>query len=130
MEIMDRCLEPGGTMLIESVGGHTAQKNCEAWINRYIFPGGVVPCLKQIDGAIAGRFVRKVTDEWGDSYVHTLRAWHRNLMQAWPAHQQRYDERSRLMFEYFFLTVAGAFRARYLLYWHVLLQKPGQVAAR
>ena len=123
MEIMARCLEPGGMMLIESVGGHKSMKNCEPWINRYIFPGGVLPSLRQIDAAIAGLFSRKVLDEFGSSYVHTLRAWNRNFLQAWPAHQCRYDERVRLMFEYFFQTVAGAFRAGYLLHWHILLQK-------
>jgi cyclopropane-fatty-acyl-phospholipid synthase len=130
MEIMDRCLEPGGLMLVEGVGGHKAHRNCEPWINRYIFPGGVVPCLKQIDVATAGLFSRRIVDEFGSSYVHTLRAWHRNFMQAWPVHRQRYDERLRLMFEYFFLTVAGAFRARYLLHWHILLQKADQGAER
>ena len=102
MEVADRCLEPGGMMLIESVGGHKSRKNCEAWINRYIFPGGVVPSLKQFDTAMAGRFSRKETDEFGGFYVHTLRAWNRNLMQAWPDHLRKYDERVRLMFEYFF----------------------------
>jgi len=34
------------------------------------------------------------------------------------------------MFEYFFQTVAGAFRAGYLLHWHILLQKAEQVADR
>jgi cyclopropane-fatty-acyl-phospholipid synthase len=127
MEIMDRCLEPGGMMLVESVGGHKSMKNCEPWINRYIFPGGVLPSLKQIDRAVAGLFSRTVLDEFGSSYVHTLRAWNRNFVQAWPAHRHRYDERVRLMFEYFFQTVAGAFRAGYLLHWHILLQKAGQV---
>lgn len=130
MEIMHRCLTPGGTMLIESVGGRKSMKNCEPWIDRYIFPGGVVPSLKQIDGAIAGLFSRKDLDEFGASYVHTLRAWNRNFQESWPAHQHRYDERFRLMFEYFFQTVAGAFRAGYLLHWHILLEKSSQVTGK
>lgn len=130
MEVMDRCLEPGGLMLVESVGGHKSRKDCEPWINRYIFPGGVVPSLEQFDRAVAGLFARKALDEFGSSYVHTLRAWHRNFVQAWPAHRSRYDDRMRLMFEYFFLTVAGAFRAGYLLHWHLLFQKGEQVAGR
>jgi cyclopropane-fatty-acyl-phospholipid synthase len=126
MEIMHRCLEPGGTMLIESVGGHKSMKDCEPWIDRYIFPGGVVPSLKQFDGAFAGLFSRKFLDEFGSSYVKTLRAWNRNFVEAWPTLQHRYDDRVRLMFEYFFQTVAGSFRAGYLLHWHILLQKVDQ----
>ena len=38
MEIMDRCLEPGGLMLVDLfVGGHKSRKNCEPWINRTSF---------------------------------------------------------------------------------------------
>ena len=33
----------------------------------------------------------------------------------------RYREPTRRMFEYFFLMGAGAFQARLLNYWHVLL---------
>jgi cyclopropane-fatty-acyl-phospholipid synthase len=40
--------------------------------------------------------------------------------------RERYSETTRLMFEYFFLSVAGSFRARDLLYWHIVLRKPGQ----
>jgi cyclopropane-fatty-acyl-phospholipid synthase len=125
MEIMNRCIEPGGIMLVESVGGHKSTSNCEPWINRYIFPGGVLPSLKQLDGAVAGLFERKLLDEFGASYVKTLRAWNRNFIQAWPSLQHRYDDRVRVMFEYFFQTVAGAFRAGYLLHWHILLQHAG-----
>jgi cyclopropane-fatty-acyl-phospholipid synthase len=129
LEIAHGALEPHGTLLIESVGGHKSHSNCEAWIDKYIFPGGVVPCLSQIDAAASGLFQRTVTDEFGSSYVLTLRAWHRNLIQAWSAHEGRYGERVRRMFEYFFLTTAGSFRARYLLHWHILLKKVERGAA-
>jgi hypothetical protein len=29
-----------------------------------------------------------------------------------------------MMFDYFFLIAAGAFRAKYLVYWHVVLRRP------
>lgn len=123
METMDRCLEPGGTILIESVGGHVSQTNCEPWTNKYIFPGGLIPSLEQLDRAIAGLYERTGLSEFGLSYVDTLRAWHRNLRDAWPRLQERYGERTWLMFDYFFLSCAAAFRARDLLYWHIVLSK-------
>jgi cyclopropane-fatty-acyl-phospholipid synthase len=57
------------------------------------------------------------------SYVHTLRSWHQNLLAAWPALRHHHGDTTRLMFEYFFLSCAGAFRARDLVYWHILLSK-------
>jgi cyclopropane-fatty-acyl-phospholipid synthase len=124
MQTMDGCLEPGGTILVESVGGHVSQRNCEPWTDKYIFPGGMIPSLEQLDRSIRGLYRRTRLSEFGLSYVDTLRSWHRNLLDAWPTLQQRYGETTRLMFEYFFLSCAGAFRARDLVYWHIVLSKP------
>lgn len=123
METLHRCLEPGGTVLIESVGSPTDKINCEPWTDKYIFPGGVIPSLRQIDRAIDGLFTRERTAEFGDYYHLTMRAWHENFTRAWPQLQLRYPEKVRLMFEYFFLSVAAAFRARSLLHWHIVLRK-------
>lgn len=122
-ESMNPCLEPGGLMLIESVGAKVARSNCEPWTDRYIFPGGVIPSLGDLDRAVDGMLRRESTIEWGASYVKTLRAWWRNFDQAWPELRSRYSDETRLMFEYFFLSCAGAFRAEDLLYWHVLMRK-------
>jgi hypothetical protein len=46
-------------------------------------------------------------------------------MRGWPRLRARYDERVRKTFEYFFLTIAGFFRARALQHWHLLLTPPG-----
>ena len=124
MEIMHRCLEPGGLMLIESVGAEASRSNCEPWTDKYIFPGGMIPSLHQLDRAAAGLFVRERLSEFGLSYVHTLRAWQGNLTDAWPTLSERYNETTQRMFEYFFLSCAGAFRARDLLYWHLLMSRP------
>jgi cyclopropane-fatty-acyl-phospholipid synthase len=125
MEIAHRCLRPGGVMLIESVGGNASTTYCEPWTDAYIFPGGMIPSLAQLGEAFAGLFVVEDLHNFAPSYVRTLRAWNDNFQAAWPRLAGRYDERTRRMFEYFFLTVAGAFRARDLQHWHVLLSRAG-----
>ena len=122
MKKMSSCLEPGGTMLIETIGGHVSRKNCEAWTNKYIFPGGVIPSPKQLDQAIDGVFSTTALFEFGTSYVYTLRSWHHNFVEAWPCLQSNYSKQIRPMFEYFFLIAAGAFRAKYIVYWHLVLK--------
>ena len=119
MQIMHRVLESGGTMVMETVGGLTSKSCCEPWTNRYIFPGGVVPSMAQIDAAVDGLFSRDVVEEFGQDYAVTLRQWHHNFMAAWPKLSHRYSDSMRLMFEYFFLSVAGAFRANGLLHYHI-----------
>ncbi|HEY8377495.1 MAG TPA: cyclopropane fatty acyl phospholipid synthase [Nannocystis sp.] len=127
MEIAHRCLKPDGIMLIETVGGNVSLTHCEPWTDRYIFPGGMIPSLAQLGRAIEGLFVLEDLHNFGLSYVHTLRAWNRNFQAAWPRLSARYDERTRRMFEYFFLAVAGAFRARDLQHWHLVLTRPGRL---
>ena len=119
METMHNLLEPGGKMVMETVGAPTATDCCEPWTNKYIFPGGTIPSITQIDEACRGLFTRSTIEEFGGDYVLTLRHWHRLFTAAWPRLSERYSERTRLMFEYFFLSVAGAFRSGDLLHYHL-----------
>jgi cyclopropane-fatty-acyl-phospholipid synthase len=85
----------------------------------------MIPSIAQLGQAIEGLFVMEDLHNFGPSYARTLRAWNRNLQEAWPRLWRRYGEHTRRMFEYFFLVVAGAFRARDLQHWHLVLTKPG-----
>ncbi|MCB1674691.1 MAG: cyclopropane fatty acyl phospholipid synthase [Halioglobus sp.] len=127
MQIMHRLLGSGGKMVMETVGGLTSKSCCEPWTNRYIFPGGMIPSMAQIDAAIDGLFSRDAVEEFGQDYAVTLRQWHHNFMAAWPKLSHRYSDSMRLMFEYFFLSVAGAFRANGLLHYHIEFSRlPGR----
>lgn len=119
MQTMCSLLEPGGKMVMETVGGVESKTRCEPWTNKYIFPGGLIPSMEQIDLSIEGLFSREGVEEFGDDYVLTLRQWHKNFVEAWPRLSARYSESMRLMFEYFFLSVAGDFRAKGLLHYHI-----------
>jgi cyclopropane-fatty-acyl-phospholipid synthase len=120
---LHRCLPQGASILIETLGSVHAKTSLEPWTERYIFPGGVVPSLRQIQRGAEGHFRIESAEEWGAHYVPTLRAWHSNLMDSWPGLRYRYPERVRRQFEYFFLSVAGTFRADRLKYWNVLMRR-------
>ena len=119
MRTMSRLLNTDGKMVMETVGGTKSKTRCEPWTNKYIFPGGLIPSMEQIDKASNGLFQRVGVEEFGDDYVLTLRQWHSNFMDAWPELSAHYSESMRLMFEYFFLSVAGDFRAKDLLHYHI-----------
>lgn len=123
MQIMHRRLADGGLMLVESIGSRFANTTGEPWFRKYIFPGGVIPSLRQLDHAVAGLFTRTGLFEFGRHYVPTLRAWHTNLMAAWPTLGDRYSETTRRMMEYYLLSSAAAFRAGRLRYWHLPLAR-------
>lgn len=123
MTILNSCLAGGGKVLIETLGSRMSKVNVEPWTDKYIFPGGLLPSLRQLDRACDGRFTRSFLGEFGDHYIPTLRCWNANLQASWHDLSTTYPETTRRMLEYFFLTVAGAFRAGHLKYWHILMDK-------
>jgi cyclopropane-fatty-acyl-phospholipid synthase len=94
-------------------------------MDKHIFPNASIPSGAQTFQAFEGLFVAEDLHNFGPSYVHTLRAWNQNLERAWPELAQRYDPRVKKTFEYFFLVIAGFFRARALSNWHLVLTRTG-----
>ena len=125
MQIMRRALRPGGAMIVECVGGNVTKSHCDPWVDRYIFPGGVIPSLGQVGPAIEGIFVLEDLHNFGPDYARTLRAWNENLHAGWPALSARYPERVLRMFRYFFLSVAATFAVRQLQQWQFVLTPTG-----
>jgi cyclopropane-fatty-acyl-phospholipid synthase len=123
METVHRCLEDGGIFLLQTIGGNESQLGVDAWVAKYIFPVGVVPSIAQIGRAIEGLFVMEDWDNLGPHYDKTLLAWNRNFQRAWDSLKGKYGERFKRMWEYYLLSSAGAFRARGLQLWQILLTK-------
>jgi len=56
MEVAHRSLKTGGIFLLHTIGGNVSHISCDPWINRYIFPNGMLPSIAQIGKAAAGLF--------------------------------------------------------------------------
>ena len=110
---------------MEGVWGNVSMNQIDAWIDRYIFPGATIPSGAQTFRAFEKIFVAEDVHNFGPDYVLTLRAWNANFRAAWPRLSARHGERVRRTFEYFFLTIAGYFRARALQNWHIVLTPTG-----
>jgi cyclopropane-fatty-acyl-phospholipid synthase len=130
MHAMHRLLRPEGIFLMEGVWGNTSVTHIDGWMDKYIFPNASIPSGAQTFAALEGLFVTEDLHNFGPSYVETLRAWNRNLEASWPALSHRYEDRVRRIFEFFFLLIAGFFRARALSNWHLVLTKSGRVQPR
>jgi cyclopropane-fatty-acyl-phospholipid synthase len=61
----------------------------------------------------------------GPDYDKTLMAWHKNFVKSYPKLKDKYDERFYRMWEYYLLTCAGAFRARKLQLYQIVMRKTG-----
>ncbi|WP_133136360.1 cyclopropane fatty acyl phospholipid synthase [Legionella rowbothamii] len=125
MQKVADCLEDDGLFLLHTIGNNITTTFCDPWINKYIFPNGMLPSMRQISKAVEGLFVMENWANFGAYYDKTLMAWHDNFEQHWPSLQPQYDERFYRMWRYYLLSCAGAFRARSMQLWQVVLSKHG-----
>lgn len=127
MEAVHRALESGGRFVIQTFGRGRSVKRSEPWFDRYIFPNGMIPSVEQIGKAVEGLFVMEDWHNFGADYDRTLMAWHANVEAAWERLPDVYDERFRRMWRYYLLSLAGAFRARTIQLWQIVLSPRGEL---
>jgi cyclopropane-fatty-acyl-phospholipid synthase len=122
-DIVSKCLHKEGLFLLHTMGNNKTIYDGDPWIDKYIFPGGTLPSVKQVGEAIEGKLVMEDWHSFGADYVKTLHAWHTNFRDNWPLLRARYDERFRRMWEYYLLLFAAAFEARYIQLWQIVFSK-------
>ena len=85
----------------------------------------MIPSIAQIGKSIEGLFVMEDWHNFGPDYDKTLMAWHHNFEKGWDKLKDNYDEQFHRMWRYYLLSCAGAFRARKLQLWQIVLSKNG-----
>jgi len=127
MENAARRLKDDGIAFVHTIGRNESAWRIDPWFDRNIFPNGVIPSLRQLSGAMEGLFVMEDCHNIGPNYDPTLLAWHENLSRHWPQFRQAYGERFYRMMKYYLLSSAGAFRARELQLFQMVMTKPGRL---
>lgn len=125
MKIVHRCLKDGGLFLLQTIGCTRSVRKCEPWIEKYIFPNGMLPSIRQLAKAFEGLFVVENWQNLGADYDRTLMAWFANFDKNWNRIRHLYDERFYRMWKYYLLSCAGSFRARRNQLWQIVLSKGG-----
>ncbi|MDE3245209.1 MAG: cyclopropane fatty acyl phospholipid synthase [Acidobacteriota bacterium] len=126
-KVVHRCLPEDGLFLLHTIGGNSTALTGDPWIEKHIFPNGLIPSIAQISAALEGLFVVEDWCNFGADYDPTLMAWHRNFEAHWDRLKSRYDERFHRKWRYYLLSCAGSFRARYNNLWQIVLTKHGRV---
>jgi cyclopropane-fatty-acyl-phospholipid synthase len=116
-------LKDGGIMLHHTIGNNRSTNSINSWVNKYIFPGGVLPSLTQISRAIENRLIIEDVHSFGPYYDTTLMAWHANFVKHYSEIKDHYDERFYRMWQYYLLSSAGGFRSRRIQLWQIVLRK-------
>ncbi len=123
MKTAHRLLADKGLFLLHTIAGNRTAVNCDRWMNKYIFPNGCLPSAAEMTSASEGLFLTEDLHNFAGNYDETLMRWHRNFTRAWPNFEPRYGERFRRMWEYYLLSCAGAFRARAIQLYQLLMSK-------
>ena len=122
-EVADRNLKPNGRFLLHTIGSKVTDHNVDPWINKYIFPNGCLPSVRQIADASEKHFVMEDWHNFGTDYDTTLMAWYERFLASWPEIADNYSERFKRMFSYYLNACAGAFRARDIQLWQVVFSR-------
>jgi len=87
------------------------------WIDKYIFPGGLIPSLQGIEQALVRHTSLRVLDRnsFGDHYRATLALWRARFNRNWPSLAQLgFDETFRRTWELYLAFSEAGFAAGYL----------------
>lgn len=125
METVRRCLVEDGLSMLHTIGNATSSSIADPWIEKYIFPNGLLPSMKQIVQASEDLFVVEDWHNFGPDYDRTLMAWAENFESKWDEIADRYGERFYRMWRYYLYQCAGSFRARRNQLWQIVLSPNG-----
>jgi len=99
----------------------------DPWIDKYIFPGGILPSPELVTSNIEKMFKMEDWHNFGYDYSKTLLACLRILTRAWPKLSDKYGERFYRMWKFYLLSMAGDFKARHTELWQIVLSPRGVV---
>ena len=126
MEKAHSLLDDNGYFLLHTIGGNISlTRNSDAWNEKYIFPNGMIPSIKQVGEASEDLFSMEDWHNFGPDYDKTLMAWMKNFDAAWPTLKAsgKYDDRFYRMWKYYLMSCAASFRVRYLQLWQIVFSK-------
>ncbi len=117
-----RCLEPDGVALIHAIGRSDGPGGTNAWLRKYIFPGGYSPALSEVLPPVeqSGMYVTDL-EVLRLHYAETLRHWRRRFAANRDAIAALYDERFCRMFEFYLAGCEINFRRCGALVWQLQL---------
>jgi len=124
-EVVRSCLKEEGAFLLHTIGGNESTTTADPWVEKYIFPNGMMPSAEQIAKASEGIFI---FDDWhniGPHYDKTLMCWYDNFVNNYEKLKDKYDNEFYRMWTYWLLSSAANFRSRSLQLWQVLFSIEG-----
>ena len=110
MSCVKSVLKPGGLFLLHYISALQEHPG-DAWIKKYIFPGGVIPSLREVI-QIAGdmRFYTIDVESLRRHYNKTLLEWNKNFQAHRAEVVEMFDEKFARMWELYLCACAATFQ--------------------
>jgi cyclopropane-fatty-acyl-phospholipid synthase len=117
-------LADDGVMVLHSIGRSSGPGYTNAWIAKYIFPGGYIPALSEVMPAIerAGLLVTDI-EILRLHYAETLKAWRDRFLAHRDEVARLYDARFVRMWEFYLACSEAAFRRQNMMVLQIQLAK-------
>ncbi len=117
-------LTEDGVALIHTIGRSEPPASTNPFIAKYIFPGGYIPAMSEMVGAIerSGLIITDV-EILRLHYAETLRAWRERFIANWDKAAAILDETFCRMWEFYLAGSETAFRYQNLVVFQIQLAK-------
>jgi cyclopropane-fatty-acyl-phospholipid synthase len=117
-------LADDGIMVLHSIGRSSGPGYTNAWISKYIFPGGYIPALSEVIPAIerAGLLVTDI-EILRLHYAETLKAWRDRFLAHRDEVVRLYDAGFVRMWEFYLACSEAAFRRQNMMVLQIQLAK-------
>lgn len=122
-KMANRWLKSQGLFLVHTIGTSKPLLIEDPWLTKYVFPGTMIPTVKQLAAAAQGIFLLEDWHNFGLDYHKTTKAWFNNFDKNWPKLKNKYYERFYRMWKYYLLACSGGFKAKNMHLWQIVFSK-------
>jgi len=119
--VLDALVKPGGRIALQSItmanDRMQISRRTYSWINKYIFPGGLIPSIEAIESTIAEHTSLRISGrrDFGPDYALTLQCWRRRFLANWhTVEADGFDDTFKRTWEYYLAYCEAGFRAGYI----------------
>jgi cyclopropane-fatty-acyl-phospholipid synthase len=105
-------LDQNGVFLLHTIGRSGAPSITNAWIAKYIFPGGYIPALSEtVEASEKMRLIATDVEMLRLHYAQTLREWYRRCLEHRDAIIALFDERFFRLWTFYLSGSTAAFES-------------------
>ena len=117
-------LSDDGVMVLHSIGRSEGPSVTNAWISKYIFPGGYIPSVSETMAAVeqSGLLVTDI-EFLRLHYAETLKHWRERFLAHREEVERIYDQRFVRMWEFYLAASEMSFREQNLMVFQIQLTK-------